>query len=127
MFHPFNDWCGPTKAWQLIYAHDPVEGLSEEQAKLVLGGEVAAWAETIDPMNLDTLLWPRTGAAAEALWSGRKDITTGEARSQLVAAPRLAEMRERMVVRGLRASPVYMTWCTQMSGDPLSCTYDLNV
>ncbi|KAJ2904806.1 Beta-hexosaminidase 2 [Zalerion maritima] len=124
-FYPFNDWCGPTKPWQLIYSHDPTEGLPEEQAKLVIGGEVAAWSETIDPANMDTLVWPRAGAAAEVLWSGRYDAD-GEPRSQLDAAPRLQEMRARMVTRGVKASPITQQWCVQMGGDPLACSYDLN-
>ncbi len=67
-FYPFNDWCGPTKPWQLIYSHDPTAGLTADQAKLVLGGEVALWSETIDPVNLDSLVWPRSSAAGEVLW-----------------------------------------------------------
>ncbi|KAH8675562.1 putative cytochrome 52A4 [Xylariales sp. PMI_506] len=111
-YYPFNDWCGPTKSWQLIYSHDPTFNLTEEQAKLVLGGEVAAWSETIDETNLDTLLWPRASAAGEVLWSGRIDAS-GQNRSQVEASPRLADLRERMVARGVGAAPVQMTFCTQ--------------
>jgi len=73
---------------------------------------VAVWSETIDPVNLDTLLWPRASAAGEVLWSGRTDAS-GQNRSQLTAAPRLNEWRERLVARGVRASPIQMIWCTQ--------------
>lgn len=86
---------------------------------------MAAWSETIDPANLDTLLWPRAAAAAEVLWSGRNDAN-GEPRSQIDAAPRLQEMRERMVARGVKASPITMMWCTLMSDDPYACSYDLD-
>ncbi|KAF7548371.1 hypothetical protein G7Z17_g7094 [Cylindrodendrum hubeiense] len=119
-FYPFNDWCGPSKSWRLVYSHDPAAGLSKEDAKLVLGGEVAVWSETIDAVNLDSLVWPRASAAGEVLWSGRQD-SAGQNRSQYDAAPRLAEMRERMVARGVRASPVQMPFCTQ--GDPSECGY----
>ncbi|KAH7160207.1 family 20 glycoside hydrolase [Dactylonectria estremocensis] len=119
-FYPFNDWCGPTKSWRLVYSHDPVAGLTEEAAKRVLGGEVAVWSETIDSMNLDTLVWPRASAAGEVLWSGRQDAA-GQNRSQYDAAPRLAELRERLVARGVRASPVQMPFCTQ--GDAGECAY----
>ena len=103
--YPFNDWCQPTKNWQLIYSHDPAAGLSKEAAKNVLGGEVAVWAETIDGITLDSLVWPRASAAGEVLWSGRQDAH-GQNRSQYDAVPRLAEMRERMVARGVGASVV---------------------
>ena len=92
----------------------------------MLGAEVAVWSETIDSNNLDTLVWPRTCAAGEVLWSGRMDPETGSPRDQRDAAPRLAEMRERLVARGIRASPFWQQWCTQMSSDPLACTYDVN-
>ncbi|KAI8653629.1 Beta-hexosaminidase [Fusarium sp. Ph1] len=55
-YYPFNDWCGPTKSWQLVYAHDPLAGISKNAVQNVLGGEVAVWTETIDAVNLDTLL-----------------------------------------------------------------------
>ncbi|KAH6996617.1 family 20 glycoside hydrolase [Ilyonectria sp. MPI-CAGE-AT-0026] len=119
-FYPFNDWCGPSKSWRLVYSHDPTAGLSKEAAKRVLGGEVAVWSETIDAVNLDSLVWPRASAAGEVLWSGRTD-SGGQNRSQYDAAPRLAEMRERMVARGVRASPVQMPFCTQ--GDAGECAY----
>ncbi|KAK3300299.1 glycoside hydrolase superfamily [Chaetomium fimeti] len=117
---PFNDWCNPAKGWRLAYSHDPTAGLTAEEAKLVLGGEVTLWSETIDSMNLDTLAWPRASAAGEVLWSGRTD-GAGQNRSQLDAAPRLSEFRERMVHRGVRSSPVHMTFCTQ--GSPEECEF----
>lgn len=89
----------------------------------MLGGEVAVWSETIDAANLDTLVWPRASAAGEVLWSGRTDPATGQNRSQMTAAPRLNEMRERMVGRGIRSQPVQLTFCTQ--GTPEECEYDL--
>lgn len=63
-------------------------------------------------MNLDDMLWPRAAAAAEVLWSGAKDAS-GKNRSQVLASPRLGEMRERMVQRGVGAGPVQMVYCTQ--------------
>ena len=38
-FTPFNDWCGPTKSWELVYSHDPAEGLNGTEAELVLGAD----------------------------------------------------------------------------------------
>ncbi|PHH86419.1 hypothetical protein CDD83_10271 [Cordyceps sp. RAO-2017] len=117
-YYPFNDWCGPTKSWRLVYANDPTAGLSASAAKNVLGGEVAIWSELLDSTNLDSVLWPRASAAGEVLWSGRQDAS-GRNRSQYDAAPRLAEFRERMVARGVSAMPVQMIFCTQ--GDATDC------
>ena len=69
------------------------------------------WSEQTDPVNLDDMLWPRACAAAEVLWSGPKDAE-GRNRSQVEASPRLGQMRERMVLRGVRAGPVQMVYCT---------------
>ncbi|KAI0146798.1 glycoside hydrolase family 20 protein [Pestalotiopsis sp. NC0098] len=120
-YYPFNDWCGPTKSWQLIYAHNPVANLTDDQAKLVLGGEAAVWSELIDEHNLDSLIWPRASAMGEVLWSGRVDAT-GENRSAIEAAPRLWDIRERMVARGIGASPVQMQFCTQ-GGNGSTCSW----
>lgn len=79
----------------------------------MLGSEVAVWSETIDPANLDSLVWPRASVAGEVLWSGRIDPATGQNRSVLDAAPRLNEFRERLVLRGVGAAPIQMTFCTQ--------------
>uniref|UniRef100_A0A2N9EX30 Plant heme peroxidase family profile domain-containing protein n=1 Tax=Fagus sylvatica TaxID=28930 RepID=A0A2N9EX30_FAGSY len=70
-----GSWCGPFKTWQTIYNYDITYGLSEEEANLVLGGEVALWSEQADPTVLDTRIWPRTSAMAETLWSGNRDET----------------------------------------------------
>jgi hexosaminidase len=111
-FFPFNDWCSPAKGWRLVYSYNPRANMTEEEAKLVIGGEVAAWSESIDPYNIDNILWPRSSALGEVLWSGRTDAS-GQNRSQIDAAPRLAEFRERMVARGVYSAPVYMPFCSQ--------------
>ncbi|KAK3310151.1 glycoside hydrolase family 20 protein [Chaetomium strumarium] len=118
--YPFSDWCGPTKSWQLMYSHDPTADLTADEAKLVVGGEVAAWSETIDSANFDSLVWPRASAAGEVLWSGRQDAA-GQNRSLMDAAPRLNEFRERMVLKGVGASPFQQMFCTQ--GEPWECEY----
>lgn len=70
------------------------------------------WSEQTDGVNLDGMVWPRAGAAGEVMWSGRQDAS-GQNRSQLDASPRLAEMRERLVARGVNSGPVQMIFCTQ--------------
>jgi hexosaminidase len=111
-YYPFNDYCSPVKNWRLVYSYDPLSGVPADQAHLVLGGEVHIWSEQTDPVNLDDMVWPRASAAGEVLWSGRQDAS-GQNRSQITAAPRLAEMRERMVNRGITVGPVQMVFCTQ--------------
>jgi len=55
------------------YAVDPLAdaaaSLSPEEQKRILGGEAAMWAEFVSPENIDSRIWPRTGAIAERLWS----------------------------------------------------------
>ncbi|KAL2036681.1 hypothetical protein N7G274_010552 [Stereocaulon virgatum] len=109
---PFSDYCTPTKNWRLMYTYDPLAGVPANATKLVLGGEVHIWSEQVDGVNLDNMVWPRACAAAEVLWSGSKDAS-GKNRSQITASPRLGEMRERMVQRGIGAGPVQMIYCTQ--------------
>lgn len=109
-----GSWCGPFKTWQLIYNYDITYGLSEEEAKLVLGGEVALWSEQADPTVLDSRIWPRASAMAEALWSGNRD-ETGKKRYP-EATDRLNEWRHRMVSRGVRAEPIQPLWCEKNPG-----------
>jgi hexosaminidase len=111
-YYPFNDYCSPVKNWRLVYSYDPLAGVPANQTSLVIGGEVHIWSEQTDPVNLDDMVWPRASAAGEVLWSGRQDAS-GQNRSQIEASPRLAEFRERMVLRGVRAGPVQMVFCTQ--------------
>lgn len=109
--YPFDDWCTPYKAWQLTYSHDPRAGISSPEIREnVLGGEVALWSETLDATSLDSIAWPRGGAAAEIWWSGRVDAE-GNNRTLLDASLRLTEMRERMVVRGVGAAVIRPAWC----------------
>ena len=64
------------------YAVDPLSGaaanLTPEEQKRILGGEACMWAEYITPENIDSRLWPRTGAVAERLWSPQstKDLAS---------------------------------------------------
>ncbi|MFF5075921.1 beta-N-acetylhexosaminidase [Actinoplanes sp. NPDC000266] len=53
-----------------VYALDPVPpGLTEDEAKHVLGGQANIWTEHADsPRTVDYLVFPRLCAIAEALW-----------------------------------------------------------
>lgn len=110
-----GSWCGPFKTWQTIYDYDITYWLSVEEAKMVLGGEVALWSEQADPTVLDVRLWPRTSAMAESLWSGNRDEGTGIKR-YAQATDRLNEWRYRMVNRGIGAEPIQPLWCLRNPG-----------
>lgn len=107
-------WCGPFKTWQTIYDYDITYGLTEEEAKLVLGGEVALWSEQADPTVLDGRLWPRASAMAEAMWSGNRDEKGMKRYAE--ATDRLNEWRARMVSRGIKAEPIQPLWCAWNPG-----------
>ncbi|CAA9959191.1 Beta-hexosaminidase [Pyrenophora teres f. maculata] len=109
--YPYQDYCAPFHNWRLIYSYDPLAGVAPENQHLVLGGEAHMWSEQTDPINVDRMIWPRAAAAAEILWSGAKDEQDRN-RSQIDAAPRLSEMRERLVMRGVGAEPIQMPYCT---------------
>ncbi|KAI0392105.1 glycoside hydrolase family 20 protein [Xylariaceae sp. FL0594] len=110
--YPYADWCAPYKNWRYLYEYNPRAGLPPKQAKLVLGGELAAWSESIDDATIDDILWPRAAAAGEVLWSGRTDAS-GRNRTQLEASVRLAEFRERLIARGIKSATIHMPFCTQ--------------
>ncbi|XP_035545810.1 beta-hexosaminidase 2-like [Juglans regia] len=109
-----GSWCGPFKTWQTIYNYDITYGLSKEEAKLVLGGEVALWSEQADRTVLDARIWPRASAMAETLWSGNRDEMG--MRSYAGATDRLNEWRYRMVQRGVKAEPLQPLWCVRNPG-----------
>jgi hexosaminidase len=57
---------------EYMYLADPAaaaSGLTPEQAKRIVGGEVCAWSEYLSPENIDSRIWPRAAAVAERLWS----------------------------------------------------------
>lgn len=114
---PFNyaggeggSWCGPFKTWQRVYDYDITYGLSDGEAGLVLGGEVALWSEQAGPAVVDGRLWPRTSAMAEAMWSGNREAGTGKKR-YAEATNRLNEWTNRMNGRGIAAEPIQPRWC----------------
>ncbi|MET8742982.1 family 20 glycosylhydrolase [Streptomyces sp. NPDC004728] len=75
------------------YAFDPVpDGLSDEQAARVLGGQANLWSEHMDtPRMVDYYAFPRLCAVAEALWCGpgRRDFDEFSSRLYDAHLPRL--------------------------------------
>ena len=118
---PYYDYCAPFHNWRLAYSVDPYSGVPEDKQHLVIGGEAHMWAEQTDPINVDRMIWPRGSAVAEVLWSGAKDAE-GKNRSQIDASPRLSEMRERLVLKGIGAEPIQMPYCT-MNGTQCQLGY----
>lgn len=54
------------------YKTDPLPdtiSLTDEQRKLILGGEATMWGELVIPYTVDSRIWPRTAVIAERLWS----------------------------------------------------------
>ncbi|KAJ8252265.1 hypothetical protein COCON_G00215770 [Conger conger] len=93
--------------WRAAYTVKPLNfSGTEEQKKLIIGGEVCMWGEYVDATNLMARLWPRSSAAAERLWSD-EDQTS----SLTTAYDRLTEFRCRLVRRGIRAEPLYVGYC----------------
>lgn len=109
-----GSWCAPYKTWQRVYDYDIAFNLTEGEARLVVGGEVALWSEQSDETVLDERLWPRASALAESLWSGNRD-KHGNRRS-VNALYRLNDWRYRMVSRGIQAAPIQPFWCLKHPG-----------
>ncbi|KAK9761433.1 Glucosamine-6-phosphate isomerase (Glucosamine-6-phosphate deaminase) (GNPDA) (GlcN6P deaminase) [Basidiobolus ranarum] len=112
-----NSWCDPYKSWQIVYNYDLTANMTKEESKLVIGGEVALWAEQIDSINIDRVLWPRGAAAAEVLWSDIK-LADGTIRKTGDVFPRIHEQRARLVDRGIAAEPMQPLWCAR---NPRNC------
>ncbi|XP_040018076.2 beta-hexosaminidase subunit alpha isoform X2 [Gasterosteus aculeatus] len=103
----YLDQPGPTHNWARFYTVWPLafKG-TEEQKKLVIGGEVCMWGEYVDATNLTPRLWPRASAAAERLWSDEKQTSSADK-----AFPRFQDLRCKLVRRGIRAEPLYVGHC----------------
>ncbi|MEX0686340.1 MAG: family 20 glycosylhydrolase [Balneolales bacterium] len=47
----------------------PDSPLTEEEKKMILGGEATMWSEFVSPETVDSRIWPRMAAIAEVFWS----------------------------------------------------------
>lgn len=104
-------WCAPYKTWQRIYSYDFTKGLTAEEAKHVIGGEVALWSEQSDASVVESKVWPRAAALAELLWSGNRNAEGYKRATELTA--RISDYRERMIARGHGAHPIVPKYCLQ--------------
>lgn len=86
--------------WQKYYDCDPQDFPgSDNQKKLILGGEACMWAESVNEYNVMSRIWPRASAAAEKLWSNKLVNDIDDARQ------RIEEHTCRMNFRGIPAQP----------------------
>lgn len=93
--------------WYDFYMVDPLKGFkgTEEQAKLIIGGEACLWSEYVDGTNIEPRIWPRASTIAERLWSPAHVNSTEDAKF------RLDEHRCRLLRRGIAAQPVLNGFC----------------
>ncbi|XP_071436920.1 beta-hexosaminidase subunit beta isoform X1 [Pithys albifrons albifrons] len=109
----YLDYISYGQDWKKYYRVEPLDFLgSEEQKKLVIGGEACLWGEFVDATNLTPRLWPRASAVGERLWSSR-NVTNLED-----AYKRLTSHRCRMLRRGIAAEPVFIGYCAHDARGP---------
>ncbi|XP_007548937.1 beta-hexosaminidase subunit beta isoform X2 [Poecilia formosa] len=102
----YLDYISIGQDWLNYYKVEPLNfNGTEEQKKLVIGGEACMWGEYVDATNLTPRLWPRASAVAERLWSAKEVTDTGDAFS------RLSLHRCRLVERGIPAEPLTPSFC----------------
>ncbi|WCJ38929.1 beta-hexosaminidase 3 [Euphorbia peplus] len=89
--------------WQEFYMNEPLTNITDTQKqKLVIGGEVCMWGETVDASDIEQTIWPRAAAAAERLWTPIDKL----AKDPDQATGRLAHFRCLLNQRGVAAAPV---------------------
>lgn len=96
-----------------MLSSNPAGGLDEEEAGLLIGGEVCMWTEAVDEDNLDSVVWPRAAAVGERLWTD--DEYTKNTRN---VYERLSRLTRSMKKSGIRSSPIRPTYCDT---HPYSC------
>ncbi|KAI3976181.1 hypothetical protein MKX01_022103 [Papaver californicum] len=89
--------------WQRFYMNEPLTNITNpKHQKLVLGGEVCMWGETIDPSDIEQTIWPRAAAAAERMWTPFDKL----AKDPRKVTGRLSRFRCLLNQRGVAAAPL---------------------
>lgn len=89
--------------WQEFYANEPLKNITNlKQQKLVIGGEVCMWGETIDGSDIEQTIWPRAAAAAERLWTPIDKL----GKNPREVTGRLSHFRCLLNQRGVAAAPL---------------------
>ncbi|XP_015873599.2 beta-hexosaminidase 3 [Ziziphus jujuba] len=89
--------------WQQFYLNEPLTNITDPtQQKLVIGGEVCMWGETVDASDIEQTIWPRAAAAAERLWTPYDRL----AKDTSKVTGRLAHFRCLLNQRGVAAAPL---------------------
>eukprot|EP00595_Chromulina_sp_UTEXLB2642_P000570 CAMPEP_0196766350 /NCGR_PEP_ID=MMETSP1095-20130614/23257_1 /TAXON_ID=96789 ORGANISM="Chromulina nebulosa, Strain UTEXLB2642" /NCGR_SAMPLE_ID=MMETSP1095 /ASSEMBLY_ACC=CAM_ASM_000446 /LENGTH=273 /DNA_ID=CAMNT_0042127953 /DNA_START=684 /DNA_END=1505 /DNA_ORIENTATION=- len=92
-------------SWKTMYSYNPTDGLTDQQADLVLGGEAAVWGEYVDETNIMSTIYPRLFAVSERLWSDSSVTSTDDALNRLLI------QRCRLLQRGFDVAPVQPGYC----------------
>ncbi|XP_027527283.1 beta-hexosaminidase subunit beta isoform X1 [Neopelma chrysocephalum] len=109
----YLDYISYGQDWKKYYSVEPLDFPgSEEQKKLLIGGEACLWGEFVDATNLTPRLWPRASAVGERLWSSGKVTDLQD------AYRRLMNHRCRMLRRGIAAEPVFVGYCAHEARGP---------
>jgi hexosaminidase len=98
------------------YLTEPLSGkaaeLSDDEKKMILGGEACMWAEMVTPENVDSRVWPRMAAIAERFWSAQN---TRDVPSMYV---RMEKESERLEWVGLKQRSYYRPMLERLVGSP---------
>ena len=88
------------------YLNDPLPvatPLTALERKRILGGEATMWSEWATPETIDSVVWPRTAAIAERLWSPREVADVADMYRRLDAVGARLEEAGSMHAKGQEA------------------------
>ncbi|KMZ68563.1 Beta-hexosaminidase, family GH20 [Zostera marina] len=91
--------------WEQFYLFEPLKGIKNTtHQKLIIGGEVCMWGETVDASDIEQTIWPRAAAAAERMWM---PYVKHSGRLKFDVEKRLDHFRCLLNQRGVAAAPLF--------------------